>query len=317
MDTLLSLAFDNISSTDLSKIRKGLRQIEGILAQICLSAPSVPSIASQSKRRNSLVPSAASSSPNTTKTLAELPSDPAFLTFFRLQDTFSHNLSSRLITTLERLLGHPTNTTTNALLLSILTLLHGILLLHPPSRSLFANISSMNLLLDLLDPRSSPSVQSATLLVLSTALLANPANARVFDTQTDGLVTVASLYKAKATDAFVRSRIEEFLVVYLMPETGCTTATTTTSQSEPNTAVRGSPRKSVAVERRVSTVTGDGDMSALGGGDSSLWEDGRKVAVTRTGVEKKRLLARYLGTFNVDEVLDEVRKASCIVDPVG
>jgi hypothetical protein len=174
----------------------------------------------------------------------------------------------------------------------------------------------MNLLLDLLDPRSSPSVQSATLLVLSTALLASPANARVFDAQTDGLVTVASLYKAKATDEFVRSRIEEFLVVYLMPEIGC--ATVTTSQSEPNTAVRGSPRKSVAVDRRASTVTGDGgDVNALPGGDSSLWEDGRNEAVTRTGVEKKRLLARYLGNFNVDEVLDEVRKASYIVDPVG
>jgi len=166
----------------------------------------------------------------------------------------------------------------------------------------------MNLLLDLLDPRSSPSIQSATLLVLSTALLASPANARVFDAQTDGLVTVASLYKAKATDAFVRSRIEEVLAVYLMPEAACSMAAAK-SQSEPNTAVRGSPRKGVAVERRrACTITGDADAdadaSALGGGDSSLWEDGRKTTVTRTGVEKKRLLARYLGNFNVDEALN-------------
>lgn len=184
----------------------------------------------------------------------------------------------------------------------------------------------MNLLLDLLDPRSSPSIQSATLFTLSTALLASPANARVFDAQTDGLVTVASLYKAKATDAFVRSRIEEFLVVYLMPETGSSVAasaastvatTTTSSQSEPNTAMRGSPGKLVAVERRAGTISGDGDVSAVGGEDSSLWEEGRKVAVTRTSVEKKRLLARYLGNFNVDEMLDEVSKVSCIVDPVG
>ena len=163
--------------------------------------------------------------------------------------------------------------------------------------------------------------------MLSTSLLSNPANARVFDMQTDGLVTVASLYKAKATDAFVRSKIEEFLVVYLMPETGggcataaaaaATTTTTTTSQSEPNTAVRGSPMKGITVERRSNTIGGDGDVSAVGGGDSSLWEDRRKVAVTRTGVEKKRLLARRLGNFNVDEVLDGVGKASCIVDPVG
>ena len=164
----------------------------------------------------------------------------------------------------------------------------------------------MNLLLDLLEPRSSPSIQSATLLVLSTALLASPANARVFDAQTDGLVTVASLYKAKATDAFVRSRIEEVLAVYLMPEAACSMAAAK-SQSEPNTAVRGSPRKGVAVERRrACTITGDADAdaSALGGGDSSLWEDGRKATVTRTAVEKKRLLARYLGNFNVDEALN-------------
>ena len=73
--------------------------------------------------------------------------------------------------------------------------------------------------------------------------------------------------------------------------------------------------KGITVERRASTITGDGDVSAVG--DSSLWEDRRKVAVTRTGVEKKRLLARHLGNFNVDEVLDGVGKASCIVDPVG
>ena len=37
METLLSLAFDNLSSFDGPKVRKGLRQVEGLLAQICLS----------------------------------------------------------------------------------------------------------------------------------------------------------------------------------------------------------------------------------------------------------------------------------------
>jgi hypothetical protein len=36
MDLLLSNSFDHIASKDTTKIRKGLRQIEGILAHICL-----------------------------------------------------------------------------------------------------------------------------------------------------------------------------------------------------------------------------------------------------------------------------------------
>jgi hypothetical protein len=38
MEALLSLSFDNLSSYDQAKIRKGLRQVEGLLAQICLSS---------------------------------------------------------------------------------------------------------------------------------------------------------------------------------------------------------------------------------------------------------------------------------------
>src|SRR5258708_2749775 len=39
MDALLAVSFGYISSRDTVKIRKGLRQIEGLLTQICLTKP--------------------------------------------------------------------------------------------------------------------------------------------------------------------------------------------------------------------------------------------------------------------------------------
>jgi hypothetical protein len=64
------------------KIRKGLKQIEGLLAQICLSPQSDPV-----NRRSSVihVPS------GTCKKLRDLGADPAFLEFYRLQDGFEWN----------------------------------------------------------------------------------------------------------------------------------------------------------------------------------------------------------------------------------
>jgi len=87
MEALLSLSFDNISSKDGVKIRKGLRQIEGLLAQICLSQQSASS--SPSKRRTSVVPTAPS--PAEPKKLDALAEDPAFREFFRLQEGFEWN----------------------------------------------------------------------------------------------------------------------------------------------------------------------------------------------------------------------------------
>jgi len=299
MDALLSLAFDNISSNDLSKIRKGLRQIEGILAQICLSSPAAQS---PSKRRASLLKSPTTTPAPKAKTLADLPSDPAFLTFFHLQDTFSHNLCSRLITTLERLLGHPTSTRTTTLLHSTLTLLHGTLLLHPPSRSLFSTESAMNLLLDLLDAASPASIHSAALAVLAAALLGSPANARAFDTATDGLATVASLYKAAATDGFVRAAVEDLLAAYMMPEAAAT------PPPEPlRGAVRSEPAaKAGAARPDLRAAARAGSVPGLPAAETSLWDaEAPAVAVARSGAEKRKLLGRYMG--NVDEVLEAAR----------
>ena len=90
MESLLSLSFDNISSRDSSKIRKGLRQIEGLLAQICLSRAGSRS---PHKRKSSALEQ------GSTKQLGELKQDPAFREFFRLQEGFQWNGETESIVT--------------------------------------------------------------------------------------------------------------------------------------------------------------------------------------------------------------------------
>lgn len=90
MEALLSLAFDNISSKDGVKVRKGIRQIEGLLAQICLDNSAA---ASPHKRRTS------TTSPDvdeddcatTAKSIDQVVEDAAFVEFFRLQEGFEWN----------------------------------------------------------------------------------------------------------------------------------------------------------------------------------------------------------------------------------
>jgi hypothetical protein len=84
----------------------------------------------------------------------------------------------------------PGTSENDIVILSALELLQGMLLLHPPSRSLFSREIYLNILLDLLDSANPPALQSQALLVLMTALLECPRNARAFE-EMDGLVTVA------------------------------------------------------------------------------------------------------------------------------
>ena len=83
MESLLSLSFDYLSSYDGVKIRKGLRQLEGLLAQICL-CPTPPT-----DRPSSVITNGASK--QTTKELSSLKDDPAFREFFKLQEGFEWN----------------------------------------------------------------------------------------------------------------------------------------------------------------------------------------------------------------------------------
>ena len=89
METLLSLAFDNIASNDTHKIRKGLRQIEGMLAQICLTNGKAKSTAGH--RRNASAINLSEQQESTPKKLGQLSDDPAYREFFRLQEGFQWN----------------------------------------------------------------------------------------------------------------------------------------------------------------------------------------------------------------------------------
>ncbi|KAL9006823.1 MAG: hypothetical protein Q9188_000434 [Gyalolechia gomerana] len=277
MENLLSLSFDYLSSLDAVKIRKGLRQLEGLLAQLCLSRTTTAA----ERRRSVALDSASKSSP---KDLESLSDDPAFREFFKLQEGFEWNVGIRLISCLERLLGKGSNGQNDLLLVSALDLLRGVLLIHPPSRSLFAREIYMNLLLDLLDPSSCPAVQSSAVLTLVTALLEQPNITRCFE-NLDGLLTVTSLFKNRSTGREVKLKLVEFLYFYLMPETP--------------QARRNRTREKESLQKSPSKA------SRLGSGrrTENEGEEG-----TRTTDEKQRLLGRYLN--NVQDLVDDLKETA-------
>ncbi|KAL2130479.1 hypothetical protein VTI74DRAFT_6347 [Chaetomium olivicolor] len=209
MESLLSLAFDNLSSFDGGKIKKGLKQVEGLLAQICLSGPSSP--------RKQGAASGPSRDQPSRKRLADLSGDPAFREFFKLQEGFEWNIAQRLLNTLDWLVVRGGDGQYDLLIVNALDLIQGVLLLHPPSKVLFSRSVHMNLLLDLLEPINCPAIQSATIITLVVALLDMPQNMRVFE-QLDGLLTITSLFKARETGREVKFRLTEFLYFYLTPE---------------------------------------------------------------------------------------------------
>lgn len=84
MEALLSHAFDNLSSKNCDKVRKGVKQIEGLLAQICFTKSATAQQGHD--RRASVVPDEGGEKP-----LKDLREDPAFREFFRLQEGFEFN----------------------------------------------------------------------------------------------------------------------------------------------------------------------------------------------------------------------------------
>ncbi|OGM48549.1 cell division control protein 14 [Aspergillus bombycis] len=289
METLLAHSFDYLSSYEPSKVRKGLRQVEGLLAQICLSKSKQPA---SDKRRSLLSFGAPQPVP---RALSELKDDPAFREFFKLQEGFQWNVAMRLVTCLEHLLGRGSNGTNDLLILSTLDLIQGALLLHPPSRTLFAREIYMNILLDLLDPINCPAIQSATLLTLVTALLDHPANTRTFE-ELDGLLTVTSLFKQRATSREVKLKLVEFLYFYLMPETPMIPAGAGASAA--NAAAIG-------LQRSPTKLGGPRPRSANGPG---AHHGGRGNRDTRTTDEKQALLGRYLN--NVEDLVEDLKETA-------
>ncbi|KAE9985756.1 hypothetical protein BLS_005722 [Venturia inaequalis] len=305
METLLSLAFDNISSKDSSKLRKGLRQIEGLLAQICLSQKTSPG----HNRRASVVPPP-NDTVSTPKTLQDLPSDPAFREFFRLQDSFEYNVSSRLIATLERLLSTPPGTS-DMLILSTLQTLQGTLLLHPPSRHHFSLSINMTLLLDLLDSSNPAGIQSSALLVLVSALLGEPRNARAFENE-GGLEVVTALLGRKGTDRRVKGEIVEFLWFWLSPETP---PTTTPESSPPVTAIKAKRSKSLLSNSMVAGLeSGLRDEQEDDGRGSAGQKEQRSIkTITKTTEQKHKDLAKYLS--NVDDLVRDLHETAPFATP--
>ncbi|CAD6447299.1 657ba005-fde2-4794-a774-89cfe5b9c3f3 [Sclerotinia trifoliorum] len=291
MEALLSLSFDNLSSYDASKIRKGLRQVEGLLAQICLSNSSKSNV---DKRRSVIDPG---KEPPPRKPLNELPNDAAFREFFRLQEGFEWNVAMRLVTCLDRLMGKSNDGQSDMLIIQTLELIQGVLLLHPPSRSLFSRELYMNHLLDLLEPVNCPAIQSATLLTLVCSLIETPKNTRTFETL-DGLLTITSIFKSRETSREVKLKLVEFLYFYLMPET----------PSIPSAAASNS----LALLQR--------SPSKLPGAFNNREEAGRRRAQseseqTKTLEEKQELLGRYL--HNVDDLVADLRESHPFGGTVG
>ncbi|KAF7552203.1 hypothetical protein G7046_g7483 [Stylonectria norvegica] len=276
MESLLSMAFDNLSSYDGPKVRKGLRQVEGLLAQICLSND-------RSHRGRDDVEA---SPPR--KDLTQLPQDPAFREFFKLQEGFEWNVATRLIGTLDRLMAKGSDGQNDLLILSALDLIQGTLLLHPPSKLLFAREQNMNLLLDLLEPVNCPAIQSATLLTLVTALIDTPRNTRTFE-DLDGLLTVTSLFKSRSTAREVKLKLVEFLYFYLMPETP------SIPRADQHDSVPAMLQRSPS--KLASAFSADSKRKRVASGVQTL-----------TTEEKQELLSQYLSS--VDDLVKDLRNCA-------
>jgi len=142
----------------------------------------------------------------------------------------------------------------------------------------------MNLLLDLLDPLSSPTILQTTLHVLVCALLDQPHNTRVFE-NVDGILTLTSLFKSKQTPQQLKLKVIEFLYFYLMPETMEDARPLTAISNESGHMLQKSPSKST---RSASSGSSNGDGE------------------TKTTEEKQALLSRHLN--NVEDLVQDLRE---------
>ena len=277
MESLLTYVFDRLTKPDTKEIRRGLKQLTGLLSQICLTLPSSPT----EKARP--------------KSLSNLSADPAFRSFSLLQNHFQFNVCIHLVQCLERLLGKESTGEIDILVIQCLETLVCCLLVHSDSRELWAREANVNLFLDLLDPSACAAIQIATLHALIAALLDHPANARVFE-QLDGLQVVTSLFKAQQTSLEVKREIIEFCYFYLGAET--------VEDREYGTAgVLGGKKQEVLDAFRRASKEQQGGAEGVGGpvgGDTVK-------PTTRTRSEKEALLGRYLD--NVKDLVEDMKEA--------
>ncbi|KAI0164294.1 cell division control 14, SIN component [Hypoxylon sp. FL1284] len=302
MENLLSLAFDNLSSYDGPKIRKGLRQVEGLLANICLSRSQSKDRRMSSVAKDPGLNTGGESPPP--QMLAEITDDPAFYEFFKLQEGFEWNVAMRLVGTLDRLLARGADGSNDLLILSALDLLQGLMLLHPPSKALFSREMYMNLLLDLLEPDFCPAIQSTTIVTLVTALIDAPRNTRAFESL-DGLLTVTSLFRSRGTSRDVKLKLVEFLYFYLMPETP--SIPSAQARADVPGLLQRSPSKLAKAFAGVARGLADGASNPRprSAGDGE----------TRTQEEKQALLGRHLSS--VQELVEDLRQNTPFGGAVG
>ena len=334
MDRLLTLSLTLLTSRTPPKIRKGLRQIECLLAQICLSSPSTrhPSTNTPSKRASlappppptgfqAVVPPASANH----HTLHTLPHDAAYTTFHKLQTHITYNIPTHLLSVLNSLLStksHP-QSVIHPLIAQTLDLLLGLLLLHPPSRSMFQRRGNMDLLLDLLDPEDMPgAVLCGSVRILTVSLLGEAQVTRVFE-EAGGLETLGSLLRAIDRSASgkdaqeVKSAVQDFLALYLSPEapasaagagvqskTPASTPTPTPSSRRPSTSSTQSQAQAQAQSQQPQkisetlTSTGTSTSSSTSGSEAACAISTSMLeaqAVTRSTREKQALLSRHIG----------------------
>jgi hypothetical protein len=199
-------------------------------------------------------------------------------------------------------------------IIDTLTTLQGILLLHPPSRHLFVNTSSMDTLLDLLDTANPPSVQQSAILVLVTALLNNPAGIRTFE-RVDGLLSIKDLLRSEETPRGVKVNVMEFLYFYLMPETPSNPSPPSSQNSSMHgTAIRVKRSRSLLSEDSgggVSLMSNGTDRSHMEGGRGYDGEGVKMDKSIKSTREKQRLLGQYLS--NVDDLVEDLRESNLFV----
>jgi hypothetical protein len=171
----------------------------------------------------------------------------------------------------------------------------------------------MTLLLDLLDSSNPAGIQSSALLVLVSALLGEPRNARCFENE-GGLEVVTGLLGRKGTDRKVKGEIVEFLWFWLSPESP---STSTPESTPPTTAVRVKRSKSLlsnSMGAVPETESRTEEEQVEGRGSGGKKENGvgsgkrKEKSITKTTEEKHKDLAKYLS--NVDDLVRDLHESA-------
>lgn len=208
METAISSAFEHISDNDISEITQGLSEIETILFNLCSGCTDTT---------NRHVKTTKSGSTTRRENYGPLIlASSRYREFYKIQDTFGYNISSRLVDTLRNVLRKPDYD--HRIVVRIADAIQGLCLLHYPSRMVFNEKRNMKLFISLLTLETKPEVQKAVIDTLVAVMVREVRNIRRFE-ELEGVPKICALFKNKETTKEVKLRILEFLFFYLIPET--------------------------------------------------------------------------------------------------